>query len=68
MKVRKPTAQERAVLEAFSGTPEPWERFSGAGTVTKQSLLQMNWIRPNTDPDYDSSWFEITPEGEEALY
>lgn len=66
--MRTPTAKERKVLQAFAGTPEPWGRFSGAGEVTKQALLDEGWIKLNMNTDYDPTWYEITPDGEEAAF
>jgi hypothetical protein len=64
--MRKPNPKELKVLEKFAGTPEEWGRFAGAGEDTRESLLAEGWIRPTTDPDYDPTCYEITPEGEEA--
>lgn len=66
--LRKPNNREKEVLRTFSGTPEPWARFSGAGKATLESLLAAGWIRPNSDPDYPADYYEITPEGDEAAY
>ena len=66
--MRTPSSKERKVLQTFAGTPEPWERFSDAGEVTKRALLDEGWIKLNTDTDYDPTWYEITPEGEEAAF
>ena len=66
--MRKPNRREKQVLLTFAGTPEPWERFSGAGKTTKESLLSAGWIRSNSDPDYPAEYYEITPEGDEAAY
>ncbi|MEM5477141.1 hypothetical protein [Pacificibacter sp. AS14] len=66
--MQKPNRRELKVLREFAGTPEPWERFAGAGDSTLKSLLEAGWICENTDLNYPAEYYEITPAGESAAY
>ena len=66
--MRKPNQREQSVLREFSGAPEPWQRFAGAGDITLKSLLEEGWIKRSSDPHYPGDHYEITPEGEKAAY
>lgn len=66
--MRKLNQRELAVLREFTGTPEPWDRFAGAGRKTLASLLEAGLIEPNTDPNYPPDYYQITKSGEDAAY